>query len=430
MYRALTAIRTERARLEFFLLSKEEREDLLKQYAQAKETSSEVSSRIEKFAFQQLESRIPMEMRIGKEDSKPDTVAPDESFAARFEKTAHDAVQYGVKRLAATLEEIRTAQGKLPTVILYPETSSRPLRYAVKPLLDLTYRRANQAMPREVFVKTFSQFATKTGREINWNDMQDRMRELLATNFVQTQERDALIRFLKGRKGTAEEMEQASARAQELWRLGRESREQIRALRETIGATETGAQQSVTDDRVREVLTASDSGPVIVVDDVFSAGRTFGSLHQSLAKAHRSDQAYFFSFASTISRAERLREAGLDPERFSTGISFSDEELGDDSVLSAQSGLTVHPPTAEEFDRLGGRSEANDWADLVFFGFPYRVDKRAATGVLKDQFSLSPYSELAAERDPKLIQAVRKTYRDWGEEAVKELEQTQREEAA
>jgi hypothetical protein len=110
--------------------------------------------------FDKLMLRIPEKVRwveIRKESKERDDRESAE-YEEKREIAAREIIRHGIRRLALTLRDIYKRDGRLPTALIFPEASSRPLRYAVEPLMRKMYAHYGQERQAEFFIKTYSMF--------------------------------------------------------------------------------------------------------------------------------------------------------------------------------------------------------------------------------------------------------------------------------
>jgi hypothetical protein len=331
------------------------------------------------------------------------------SFFERYDITAKEAVFFGIKQLSKTLERIFSSTGGLPSVLFFPDTGSRPLRYAVNPLIKYVYLLHGQPMPREVFLKTFSRFQEAEDREIEIQKLQDEVRNLKKEIKEMIQKRKSVIYAIRGQRHNSEKYINLSLEAQKL-------QNKIDSLEVLLSEKEKlifdflqEKDKKIFTNRLSDSINKGHE-VVLVIDDVSSGGRTFAAIDESLTTLGLPNQAYYFSFLST--RPNNLNSKILS-KNISAGVCFS----GDESNVSILA------------EKILGNEESNspdrEWGELMLAGFPYRHfsgdGKEKTIGVKKNQFSLNPYSEVSPNRNPEAVRQVREKYRVWGEEAVKQI---------
>jgi len=309
--------------------------------------------------------------------------------------------------LAKSLLEIKEKTGSLPTVVLYPETTSRPLRYAIKPLLDKIYSEASQKLPGEFFVKTYSGLIKEDDHIRKVEEMKKKINLLNEERIESINESEKLLRLLKS--SSKKEKETLSTQIDSLWQKIQKINQDIFDQKEHVGSFEDLQFKQVTEDRIKNILKTTSSGPILIVDDVVGYGRTFSGLEENLTALNRQKDANYFAFISLGDSVVRNLSV-IDMDRISIGVgsyhSNNEEDYKDRTGF-------VLPETDEE--------TGLEWGELQMRGFPFRKDKEETTGVKKDQESLNPFVERSDNADFKKMKAVRTKYLNWGKEAVEKL---------
>ncbi|MEI7741028.1 MAG: hypothetical protein WCJ29_00830 [bacterium] len=319
-----------------------------------------------------------------------------------FEKS-RETLRYGIMELSRTLDEILNRDHELPTAIIFPETTSRPLRYAIEPIIEHVYRKAGQAKPKEYFFKTFSA-----------HHEDDDFRELAKTTSAEFS------------KYEAERNKLEAIRKQELKRVSslnldknasKRHSDNLQDLQESINVLTTkigkmrnewselekiGATGKIHNERMKEILQRTKTGSLLIVDDVFIRGRTFNTIRSSLIDNAAEKRANYFAFLGT---AHTFDESYLSPDQLSIGVLLGEPK--------------------HHMDRVGKKIPWKDyseaWLMMQNLGFPFRYNKEASTGVIKNQASTSRYVEISKEADPKKMREVREQYRKLGETAAAKL---------
>lgn len=348
-------------------------------------------------------------------------------FTKNFAKSAHEAVRIGIQRLAKTLEEIRETSGQLPTVILFPETSSRPLSYAIQPLINQLYAQAGQAKPQQQFVKIATNFLTKDGLENHLTEQHASLIQLRQARGALLKDREDLIRRIKSLRGSHKEREQLSHEAQTITDQLSSLNAHILQQQAHIDAYKKKAFEDVTRERLQAIRDSSPTGSVLVVDDVMSVNsRTARHLYRLFQTVHPPIDGHFFAFTAMTSSLNNLIDTqgshyGIAVDHVSVGIMNSSDEGGDkinqlQPALASRIGMSTaqiqsaHPEQQWEFNELN------------VAGFPYRTEakKEKSIGVKKDITSMNPFVTRSPERDIHAMRAVRAQYARWGQEAVEE----------
>lgn len=320
-----------------------------------------------------------------------------EEFMRNFERTAAACVEIGLGQLAKELSRILGEQGRLPTAVVFPETSSRPLAHAVKPLLDAVYAHVGQPLPTIQFVKTYSHFGYP-------ERLRKEIEELRARRWQALAERRQLLGELK-RTRDVDAREDLSRRAHGLYAEAAELSVRLLAKEKESAADPWTEETAVPPERLSLLAPLLSAGPVLVVDDVVSGGGTLGQLARAFKDMGPGDKAYFFVF---VSRSEPpLAETGIRPDRFSAGVVLGDDDLKVEDI-GFGCGRTVSDKDGEE------------WGELFCLGFPYRLDKETATGVVKDQDDLEPFVRRAPGKAASALKVARR-YRALGQSIVAKL---------
>lgn len=370
-----------------------------------------------------LESLPPKE-RTEFVDTKPVRKMSAEEEARRYEEMvepfARECVRIGIARLAEVLRERFRADGALPEVIIYPETSTRILRYAVKPLLDRFYAAANQELPREAFLKTYRELAKPlVAAEI----VRKQKREEDGANQAAVRLRGERLELLRRHKRStnADEREKLSQEAQALLEEARAAEARAdRAKRIHQGVSgKTG--ERVMDHRLEAIVGGKHDRSVLVIDDVASSGQRTFHLVEGSAKRLGIRSPEYFAFIG-MPYGSSL-ETHIDPSRVSFGV-----------AVGSPADADARGSRVGQYKAFGTRGDAG-WIDLHTYGFPFRFGtsqvrdpvsgsrmsiprKETVSGVRKDQTSWNPLVERSAHADPVLMRAARAQYRAWGEEAL------------
>lgn len=365
-----------------------------------------------------------------------ETASERKRRAERMFEAARDAVRNGARELTRALEDVRDADGALPNVIVYPESSGRLLRAAVAPALRRLYEANGVPAPTEVFFKTFSDFHEDRRRIPEAKDHADRVMELGDARESALEKRQAALRDLRASASKARR-EEASARAHEAWVAAREHA--LAASREARVADAIRNREDVAVMRARAeeiVRHVPDARPFVVDDLVGSNSRTFLMLQRAFADAHAAPRGFFVFSADAFNAllaANRLRDARPDARLYvGTQVRYCEQSR------EAVPGLAVGSEIVTEYKGTPD-SDAYQrdlaWSDLVSFGFPSRIGllrpedvrlktrrgKETLSGVTKDQTDFRPHvtrSDSARTADKR---AVRALYRSWGEDAARAL---------
>lgn len=335
----------------------------------------------------------------------------------RLQETAKEAITSGIAQLKKTLEEIKRVQRKLPSVIVYPETTTRPISYAIEPLLKKIYVKHQQELPHRMFVKTFSGYQTDREWKLE-KERKDRMTRIqneLRENRITIEEAK---RAVKKHRPRTKEYDSESERLNQLKRKRKDLHDRLITERERINMFERGADHEAMNQRIRKIVSTAIDSPILVIDDLIGQGRTFRALEDAFKDAGFINNVYYFTFLSSPNPLEGL---SIKKEQFSAGTVIKDTTGMVTSFPQEGEAEKTHPDFA--YDRLV-EDDTRRWQDLFFYGFPFRIKKEETTGVLKDQMDPSPYVVRSDKMDPSLMRRVRQQYRSWGEEAIKKIERS------
>lgn len=418
LFEKAAQIQNEIKQIEFTLMSREEQNSVLNDIQKLQENVNDLLKRedddfdgrknyaIALWKFEKAKKGLPESVRKKfKEEEMEEEDKYD--FASSFEKTAHEAIKNGIFRLHKSLHEIKEKYGSLPTVVIFPETTTRPLRYAIKPLLERVYGEANQKLPGEFFVKTYSSLVKEDDHIKHVEEMEKKIVIAMQKRIGLIEEREELLRQMK--KVSETEKSTISFQVQDLWRQIRDLNQHISDKNLDVEKIKSNEFKNVTEKRVENILKNSPLGPILVVDDVVARGRTFSDLEEIFKKLDRQEDTNYFAFISLGDSIKRdLPEISKD--RISIGIGSQD--FADSHEYSDRIGLNL-PSTDEETDL--------EWGELQQLGFPFRMNKEENTGVKKDQESLDPFVERSRKADFDKMRKVRTKYLNWGREAVKSL---------
>lgn len=105
-------------------------------------------------------------------------------FNKKYNETAKEAIFHGLSELSRTLERIWKDRGNLPKTLIFCDTATRPLRYAILPLLKKIYGTHQQPLPLEIFIKTFSSLGDEESKRSSEDErlavFDDRLREVIS----------------------------------------------------------------------------------------------------------------------------------------------------------------------------------------------------------------------------------------------------------
>lgn len=330
-------------------------------------------------------------------------------FRDRFEATAEKAVEYGIAGIRNVLEGEWRENGKMPTTIIYPETASRPLRYAVAPLLDLTYKEKGQDLPQEFFMKTYSSLHQEHALDSKLEYIRSELKELSSHRLRLIEKREDLLRRMR-RERSRERRGRCSDKLNIIKKKIDELEKIIQEKTGTLRALEQGGYEDVMQERMHEILSHSEDGKVLVIDDVLSGGRTFDQVEKALRENDYADSEYFAFIARGNAGVSRV-----DDQRISIGSLLSSDADEDNIDFGHVEHVIDFSDDEDNPDR------DLEWGELMFLGFPFRAEKQKATGVSKIQTDLNPYVEKSDERDSEEMERTRRQYREWGEQAVLRL---------
>ncbi|MBD3360566.1 hypothetical protein GF366_02065 [Candidatus Peregrinibacteria bacterium] len=417
-------LQKEIAKIEFSLLSEEEKNKRLTELDQAiehldvleekkRQRSNYETNRqfiVARKEVQEKKRRIPAEawhMYVTQKEK-----LELKNNERHLEEAAKEAIASGIAQLKRTLEGIRHVKGRLPGLIVFPETTTRPLSYAVEPLLKKVYGEHQQEMPRRVFVKTFS--AHQTDKEWKMEQERNKSRTRIRNAIREKQEIiEKVKRDVKKYRPRTKEYQSASERLNRLKREKKELQDRMVKEAERIHKIEHGADLVAMNQRIKKIVSNIPDESIVVIDDLIGQGRTFRALENAFKNTGCNDVHYFTFFSSP----NPLEGLPIEKERFSSGTIVKGTAGLVTEFSEEKEGQEVHPDFA--YDRIVEADTA--WNSLFFYGFPFRSKKEEATGVLKDQMDSSPYVVRSEKKNPALMRSVRQQYRTWGEEALENI---------
>ncbi|HBR80383.1 MAG: hypothetical protein UX09_C0061G0002 [Candidatus Uhrbacteria bacterium GW2011_GWE2_45_35] len=339
-----------------------------------------------------------------------------------LETTAKQAIENGVTALSRRLEEIFERTGHLPVAIVYPETSTRPLSYAVRPLLRKAYGRVGLKKPSEFFIKTLPDFLDEKGRKRILDEIKNNIEEFRGQKIDLHQRRDVALRELRQAKNKPVR-EELSLRSEKISQEIEEKEILISGLKGIFEKITNKEDERSLVQRLEYFTKDLPEGPVLIVDDLISSGRTLGVLQKGFSQTTKNPEIFFFSFLGQVADLGIGKDAIPSDHIF---IGTAIDGGGEDGV-----GLGLIP---EEIKRNASFFSAEDlesfkilaWQDLFAFGFPFRVGldkdfppdtkKEDLLGVEKDRKDTSSLVKRHPANNERLAK-VRKKYRQWGEEA-------------
>jgi len=310
------------------------------------------------------------------------------------------------------LLEIKERDGALPKVFVYLDSGSRPLRYAVKPLLDALYAENLQTPPREVFLKVFSQLSLEKDHDETIQRWHADVHLLRQERQQLLEDRQALLRAFGITRDRAQK-EQFSQQAHLLFEKAHQLKAAIETKEQHLSKLQSDVQEIV-QARVKEIAGQAGGGSFMIVDDLLGQGRSIKSVESAFAHFGLTEHVHYFLFVASSENFQQTFPT-IDPQRVAIGV-----EVGElDSEASNFSDRVGYIPPGNERQFIDGF----EWTELASLGFPFRLDKEAATGVLKDQSDPSRYVRRSSMADPAKMKNMRDTYRAWGGEAVRLMNQ-------
>ncbi len=422
------ALQKEIAEIEFSLMSEAKKNEYFTELEEALEKFDDLQKKksTDKDYYQAKKEIIALQKEI-KEKTQQIPAGAWKDFVARKEKSeennnerrlqekAKEAITAGILQLNRTLEEINRTKGSLPGTIIYPETTTRPLSYAVEPLLKEIYSKHQQELPQRVFVKTFSEHQMDKNRKLD-QERDEKLKQLKNEQRKNQEIIEKTKRELKKYRPRSKEYVTASEQLHQLQEKKKNLRGSIVKTKENIRIFEQGADLQAMNQRVNEITSNASDNPILVIDDLVGRGRTFRALNDALKDAGHDDDTYFFSFLAT---PYSLQDLPIPNDQFSTGTIIQDTtDLEDLLQEDGEERQEFIPNFAH--DRIVEADRT--WSSLLSSGFPFRLKKEEATGVLKDQMDPNPYVVRSDKGNPFLMHRLRQEYRAWGEEALKNSE--------
>ncbi|RMD52319.1 hypothetical protein D6827_00240 [Candidatus Parcubacteria bacterium] len=325
------------------------------------------------------------------------------------EKTAKEAIEFGVIQLSRFLDHIKEKDGNLPSVIIYPDTSIRPLRYAIAPLLKEKYKSCGQKMPSEYFFKVFSG-ARYNGVYKFYIDEYERKIQRLRLKIKLLRERVNQQQYLYDNTDDEKSKNKIRQLIQELEKNIISLQQEINiAMYKRSNVPSSEEALKIENNRLRQMLT-SESDSVLVVDDVWASGHTMWTM-QKIFERNGIKRANYFVFVDGGSLHSNFNgdiQCGV----YLSGWADIDR-IGDKCGKIINDSDLISDP---DVDR---------WYKIIQNGFPYRsmfdVDKQARIGVFKDISNKRAYAEISSARDGLEIKKIRKKYEQWGVEALNNL---------
>lgn len=326
------------------------------------------------------------------------------------EQTVKEVVRMGIEQLQKTFEQIKQKTGKLPRVVIYPDTSGRPLHYAIVPLLHKLYRSHGEQAPVEEFFKSYTSLILDENRKSvleKWEKKQDKLQEKLER--VQQ-----LFKQVTHELNLAEfepEDDQAQKDLLQIEQILHQTENDLAQYTKNVEKQKKGGANEIMKKRMEEVLKHAGDAPLLVIDDVVAAsGRTLQLFYRLAQDTAITDRTYFFAFIGDPATFKKVVPT-IPIDQFSLGVGLSQTE---EIPTDWQDRTTLLFSKTEKTDDKV-REEIKD------FFFPYRSRKIQITGVIKDTFSLDPYVERSVIGDQKLMREVRQKYYGWGKQIVEEL---------
>lgn len=241
-----------------------------------------------------------------------------------------EVLENGLEKLALIFTRMKL-QKKLPTIILFPETSARPLVYAVKPVLDGIYARAGQKLPEYQFIATpkssreqqiVEDFIDRYG-EIGWEKSYMR-HEIIRINQLIAYSEELIASALENvQKYKGKRSKIARTELKELEEKIASNQESIRGFISEIDALPQAITALKTERiRLKErlALLPTESRPFIV-DDYMHNATTLRMLAHGLENPvppqttpQEATQAQWGYFAFYIDNTERIRAENKEPD--------------------------------------------------------------------------------------------------------------------
>lgn len=344
-----------------------------------------------------LSEKVTSASSSGRDMENPDYVR---RLVEARENIERDVIILGIKKLNEFLKNIEQKEGSLPSIIIFLETSGRPLAYAVKPLIKKVYEDKNVHLPNIRFCKIF----TPTGKDRKLEEVSDLMVNLPQKLKKIKAKRSAAIqqyRMLRGGKRRNDVGENLSMNIQKMTQEIRNIEDFLSEQEEQKKFLTAEKYNEIIQKRVAEILSEQPKGAILVIDDVAATGATLMRVSEAVHAADSERQVFFFTF---LRQSGNIREL---PANYESGVSGYPPEIWENS---------------EDIDNMTREQFINyiAWSDLFFEGFRYRAtkNKKERLGVKKDILSKSLYSERVQESDRDAMRALRKEFSDIGTEAL------------
>lgn len=331
-----------------------------------------------------------------------------------------EVLENGLEKLGLIFTRMKF-QKKLPTIILFPETSARPLVYAVKPVLDEIYTRAGQKHPEYQFISTpkssreeqiVEDFIDRYG-EADWEKPYRRHETIRINQLIAYSEELIESALQQVPKYKGKKSKKARTELKELEEKITSNREWIQKFISEIDAIPHSVIAFKTERaRLKErlALLPGESRPFII-DDYMHNATTLRMLAHGLEKspllqqvsAPENTQAQWGYFAFYVDNTERIRAENKEPHPMYT------EE---DQYLYLQINLPKGLHYQKNF--FVGTEGFRDYR-----GFKWRVPVRSeteggevsrsdeSTGVTKTSGSPSLFVERSPEADKRKMRILR-----------------------
>lgn len=318
----------------------------------------------------------------------------DSEFQKQLENSSQKVIELGIEALSNQLLTILETEGKLPTTIMYADTSGRALAYATEPLLRSLYTALGEPMPTQNFIKTTRNQELKLEA---WQKTAAEEKRIADTLFQEaSQKREALLRAYRTSKNEklSEEIHVLTKYTDKLRQEKDQKRELYKQALAYNPVTFEQATNALLEERIHDIV-KNNPGPYLIIEDIIAKGDTVIQINTALATLGIDTQTYFFSFMDIEAHTFKTTRTELE-NRMAIGVS---------------------PDTLPETIKKDPQYSCEIW----YTGFDYRNgDTEKTLGVTKAAL-LTKLSERSPERDPKAMMALRKRYRSWGKEAVRKL---------
>lgn len=249
----------------------------------------------------------------GGEWGQPEPHERKEVIESILNKRDQEVIDRGLAKLYEMLDV--TPDHELPSIILFPDTSARPLVYAVKPVISALYKQKGLKEPEYRFVVTHS------GPEELSRMFPDEFLEEYQADYLREKE-EVLEQVLhESNQELTEELDRPSVGSQYSQDSGSDQR--IKELKRSIEYTQNEISNlpkkvekmvmswNLLFDRLDEIVGQNYEANILVIDDYLSKGASLGMMNYAILSSRKDVYGKYFVFCATVSGLDTTAQKNI-----------------------------------------------------------------------------------------------------------------------